>query len=344
MPYPDWPHLVCHGGSGVFRRGLKNLFDKCDPTIFNNNFSFMNKFFYHLDFWQKYLVSNITYDASALKQLPKIIETEREKIESWNLVRNNFSLEAANTINDFSLFKRTGYIYDLYSALSIFPNTFQFLAKFGDVFEGSSAPLQPTFIKARPINGDNENYVLMPLDTNRHFRFLKDIFSYESKKNMIVWRGNATQSHRKAFLRNTSKLSISDIKSNIPFEDQIEAGNFLSPAQQCEYKFILSLEGNDVATNLKWIMSSNSLCFMPKPKYETWYLESKLIPGEHYAEVSADGTNIGDVFEYYVTRPKLSKEIIRNAQLYAEPFQNRIWNFRCASAVAYSYFHLSGQL
>ena len=54
-------------------------------------------------------------------------------------------------------------------------------------------------------------------------------------------------------------------------------GAFLRPKlsilEQLEYKFVLCLEGNDVATNLKWVMSSNSLAVMPKPRYETWFME-----------------------------------------------------------------------
>ena len=32
-----------------------------------------------------------------------------------------------------------------------------------------------------------------------------------------------------------------------------------------KHKFILCIEGNDVASNLKWVMSSNSVAVMPKP-------------------------------------------------------------------------------
>ncbi|MDE4959522.1 glycosyl transferase family 90, partial [Francisella tularensis subsp. holarctica] len=57
---------------------------------------------------------------------------------------------------------------------------------------------------------------------------------------------------------------------------------FLSIQDQIKYKYIVSIEGYDVATNLKWIMNSNSLCFMNKPKYETWFMEGTLIPNHHY--------------------------------------------------------------
>jgi hypothetical protein len=33
-----------------------------------------------------------------------------------------------------------------------------------------------------------------------------------------------------------------------------------------KYRYIMSLEGNDVASNLKWIMSSNSIAVTPRAK------------------------------------------------------------------------------
>lgn len=58
--------------------------------------------------------------------------------------------------------------------------------------------------------------------------------------------------------------------------------------QHLDYKFILSLEGNDVASNLKWVMSSNSLAVMPRPTCETWFMEGRLIPNYHYVEIKPD--------------------------------------------------------
>ena len=57
----------------------------------------------------------------------------------------------------------------------------------------------------------------------------------------------------------------------------------------------MSLEGIDVATNLKWIMSSNSLCFSPKLRYETWFMEGKLVPGVHFVEVRDDFDDLAEV-------------------------------------------------
>ena len=69
------------------------------------------------------------------------------------------------------------------------------------------------------------------------------------------------------------------------------------------YKFIMCLEGNDVATNLKWVMSSNSLAVMPKPVYETWYMEGRLIPNYHYVEIKPDYSDLEERIQYYIDHP-----------------------------------------
>ena len=55
----------------------------------------------------------------------------------------------------------------------------------------------------------------------------------------------------------------------------------------------MCVEGVDVATNLKWVMSSNSIAVMPKPKIESWFMENMLIPEKHYIEIKEDYSDVG---------------------------------------------------
>ena len=59
----------------------------------------------------------------------------------------------------------------------------------------------------------------------------------------------------------------------------------MSIKDQLDYKFIFCLEGKCISTNLYWAMSSNSVCIMPKPKYESWFMEGKLEDGVHYIKL-----------------------------------------------------------
>ena len=46
-------------------------------------------------------------------------------------------------------------------------------------------------------------------------------------------------------------------------------------------------------------MSSNSVCVMPKPKYESWFMEGKLEDGVHYIEVKDDFSDAQEKIEFY---------------------------------------------
>lgn len=112
-------------------------------------------------------------------------------------------------------------------------------------------------------------------------------------------------------------------------------------SEQLQYKFVMSLEGNDVASNLKWIMSSNSLAVMPKPKFETWFMEGRLQAGVHYVEVKDDFSDLEQQMDYYLSHPKEAAEIIANAQRYVAQFQNEALENTIAITVISRYLNLS---
>ena len=89
--------------------------------------------------------------------------------------------------------------------------------------------------------------------------------------------------------------------------------------EHLEYKFILSLEGNDVASNLKWVMSSNSIAVMTRPTCETWFMEGKLIPDYHYIEIKDDLSDLEEKLNYYIAHPAEAEQIVEHAHEYVSP-------------------------
>ncbi len=69
------------------------------------------------------------------------------------------------------------------------------------------------------------------------------------------------------------------------------------------YRYILAIEGNDVATNLKWVMSTNSLAVMPRPTYETWFMEGRSARTTIYVEIRPDYADLEERMHYYDTHP-----------------------------------------
>ena len=70
-------------------------------------------------------------------------------------------------------------------------------------------------------------------------------------------------------------------------------------------------------------MSSNSLCVMPKPKYETWFMEGKLVKDFHYIEVEDDFSNAEEKIKFYSKNIDKSLKIMENAHDYVQQFKNR---------------------
>lgn len=305
------------------------------------------KLFYYL----KNFVFNAlppAYFKHRFKQLKKFekycdLESLNERLDYYFKPGNVFDIpENAVAVKDFRRTKGTGYYFDLKAFLHYFkPNT-KFAYIFGD--ETKVSPY-PTIIKARPIEGNNVNSVLLKLNKRRHFRWVNDKTSFKEKKNKLVWRGGAYWPLRRNFAEQFYQHPQCNVgQTNKPVENVPWQKSFMTIAEQLKYKFILCLEGNDVATNLKWVMSSNSLCFMPKPKYETWFMEGTLIAGQHFVLLNEDYSNLEYCINYYSQNIDEAEYIISNANQYATQFQNKQLEDLLCLKVLEKYVSLSGQV
>lgn len=245
--------------------------------------------------------------------------------------------------------KSTAYAMDFLWWLSFFSRSsdqkrLAYSYLFGDI---THVPDTPTFLKSRPIMDDagNENSVLLKLNQIRHYYTVKDEYHFDTKLPAIVWRGKSNHPDRVAVLSRYYESQFCDVgDTHYPHKRTIYARPFMSISEQLRYRYVLSIEGHDVATNLKWIMASNSLCFMRKPKFETWFMEGSLIPGVHYVQLLDDHSDIEEKIQYYNAHPEQAKTIIANANRYVEQFQDQHQELMITLLVMQKYFHLSGQL
>jgi hypothetical protein len=214
------------------------------------------------------------------------------------------------------------YFLDAYRIISWFKESFKWNYIPGDV---THIPEIPFIVKSRPILGNNMNSVLLKLDKVRHFIFIQDKLKFGEKSNKLIFRGKVdNKPHRIAFMDKYFDHPMCDLgnitnKDTSPPEWTIEKCTLYD---HLKYKFVLALEGNDVASNLKWIMSSNSIAVMPKPKFETWFMEGKLIANHHYIEIKEDYSNLEPRLNYYIENPEKASIIIENANEYVSQFFN----------------------
>jgi hypothetical protein len=238
---------------------------------------------------------------------------------------------------------RRGSVYylDTYEYLRYFPFSLRAAFLFGDV---NWIAERPSLTKSRPVAGDNANSVLLKLEKMRHFMFVKDRKPWTAKKDLLVGRSVAAQPHRQRFLARWHGHRLCDVGQTNRNENYPRWGApLLTIDQHLEYKFILALEGNDVATNLKWIMSSNSLPVMPRPTYETWFMEGLLVPDHHYVCIKDDHSDLEERLEHFLAHPGEAQRILDNAHAWVDQFRDRPREDLVSLMVLEKYFERTGQ-
>jgi len=267
----------------------------------------------------------------------------KDRIDYYISCKEYDNLSDSIQIGNFERPKKgTTYFFDLINIAKYFPSKLKIKFKPGDITQIFE---EPTIVKSRPIN-HNGNSVLLKLNKIRHYKMITDKVKFDDKIEKIVWRGKIhTRENRKTLLDTCFNQELCDVgASDTPADLKHFEKPFLSIKEQLKYKYILSIEGNDVATNLKWIMNSNSLCFMPKPQYETWFMEGRLTPNKHYVLIKEDFSDIKEKIEYYNHHPEKAKEIISNANKWVNQFKNRKQEKLIAIGVLSKYFSKTNQV
>lgn len=271
------------------------------------------------------------------------------RVDYYNRLTQPTAISDTFTVGDFrfpySLKRRfTFYFFDMHEVVRYFPKQLQFCYLPGDV---THVPDCPTFVKSRPIQGDVTNSVILKLNKRRHFgKMMTTDKPFREKKDMLVARttwANDSPQRRKLYEMYWNHPMFDVGKTRLEKNDNMPqcVKPELSIRQQLDYKFIACIEGADVATSLKWVMSSNSIAVSPPMKFETWFMEGTLIPNYHYIEVKSDFSDLIEKIEYYIAHPDEAEEIIHHAHEYVRQFMNKRTELVTQLMVAQKYFSLT---
>lgn len=197
---------------------------------------------------------------------------------------------------------------------------------------------QPTMVKSRKL-GD-KNAVLYPISPERFYppQIFQQMKEYDTpfaeKRSAVIWRGATTgrvtgQERFKLVEMYWERDPRVDVGFSQIVQGEQDCTKWLKPKmawhEMIQYKYIMSLEGNDVASGLRWQLLSNSVVFMPPPTRETWFLEGQLVPYVHFIPVFENFTNIVTQLEWAEAHPKECEAIVRNATEYvSDVYANRI--------------------
>ena len=224
--------------------------------------------------------------------------------------------------------------------------------------------------KSRSIETSKERTLtLLPVNVGRHFKHvpqaLADELSYDEKLPIAVWRGSTTSSCWELPLdENVSPQKTECSRRNLVTKwvgkefknidvglsnivqlstevgrkyDSLVKGE-MSVRRMLLYRYIISVEGNDVATNLKWALASNSVVMMPPPTRESIILESSLKPWVHYVPLLHDLSDLQRKIQFCDLNPTVCRNISSSATHFMLPFSTRDKLFSAGAHILQRFF------
>lgn len=262
---------------------------------------------------QEYINKRVNYYCRLSQSIDRDSLSNLPTLRDNNFHKSNKQYVSALARRKHRLAGPLPFFFDSYEYTRCFPQNLKWNIEGGDV---NTEMQVPTITKSRLIPSTNNSSmnVLLNLNKVRHFVFFHDPITWEEKQPIVLFRGVvANKPRRQQFLDMWEKHPFCNIKNACD----------LTLYDHLQYRYIMALEGNDVASNLKWIMSSNSLAVMPRPTCETWYMEGRLIPNVHYIEIADDYHDLIEKVEYYEKHPEEAHHIIANAHAWVHQFLDK---------------------
>ncbi len=232
------------------------------------------------------------------------------------------------------------YAIDAWRWLRCWPSKTRLSFKDGDVRKN---PPSPTLIKARRLDDSApENAVVLNLDSARHFMRPKDSVPFRNKKPQLLFRGDIyDKPDRIRFFEQWADHPLFDLGDTNRSHPSKWSTPFISVAEHFEYQFILALEGYDMSSALQWIMASNCVPVMPRPRVEGWLMHSQLQPGVHYIEIAPDFSDVGKKIQYYTEHPEEAERISQESKKWAQQFYDRRREYLISLLVIDKYLSLT---
>lgn len=215
--------------------------------------------------------------------------------------------------------------------------------KSGDIYY--SNPSEYALSKTRAISNNNTYSILKCFAYERHWKktSLIDKILFKNKKNQAVWRGATNgfvemdddgyviknrRSNRfliveKYLNSNSVDVGLSKInRDTLLFRYQSAMKETMTIQQIRQYKYIISLEGNDKDSGLNWKLKSNSVVLMCKPIVNSWLMEEKLQPSVHYVQIADDLSDLEEKIDWCNNHSNICHDIIYNANQYMTQFDD----------------------
>lgn len=268
----------------------------------------------------------------------------RRRVDYYTMRSAPFSPGAdARRIADISLrHSHSSYWFDLMRYLRAFPKDCRI-----DFIDGDTHvnPDDVCFGKARRLDSSARNVMLMNLDRRRHFLKVTDNIPFDRKIPKLFFRGDVdAKENRRRFLSMWWGNPLFDLGDTSPRSLTEWHTPRADVASHFRFRYILALEGHDVASALQWICASNCIPVMTRPSVESWLMHGAMIPGVHYIEIADDFSDAAEKIEYYNAHPEEARAIAEASRKWAGQFSDPRRENIIQYLVAERYLSLSNQL
>ncbi|CAB9504889.1 O-glucosyltransferase LpsA [Seminavis robusta] len=190
----------------------------------------------------------------------------------------------------------------------------------------------PVMVKTRSVTvgaASQLDPIIVPLEMDRHFGPLAKVHdsdtAWELKKEILIWRGASTGTRHQVIEQLVSRPSKDiDVGFTALVQDYrpVNRTAVTRPAMNMKellsYKYLLSLEGNDVASGLKWKLYSNSVVFMATPTCASWAMEDLLVPYYHYIPLKDDFSDLKEKIQWARENDDACAQIAQQATKYMQ--------------------------
>lgn len=178
-----------------------------------------------------------------------------------------------------------------------------------------------------------QNVLLLPLDDEIFEYGLSCIFkdinmiAWENRKSKLFWRGNASGFDRPSIREKLVKQLFDNAYSDIRFSFFRDNGVYANTKidkkyivetrselqDHLEYKYLLIIDGNCIASNHQWVFGSGSVPVMVTHPENNWWFKHFLKPMENYVPINYDLSDLEEKLEWLVKNDDKAKQITENA-------------------------------
>jgi hypothetical protein len=205
------------------------------------------------------------------------------------------------------------------------------------------------------------NMFYLPFDDNVFRDGLESVLAangvkqvpWEAKKPTVFWRGGSSGFDRPFLRQRVAEKLHKKPYANVLFthggwpenNKQIPSelfGDFVSPAEQVQNKYLLVIDGACIASNLMWVFGSGSVPIIVSHPDNNYWFKKFLTPMVNYVPIKYDLSDLEEQLEWLVSHDEESRHIANQAYelskvIFNPSFQQSYIESEMAQIVSYKY-------